>query len=76
MAYEGKLWLDVVKNSRFIVCPRGFGRSAFKLYETLDLRRVPIYIYDDLPWLPYMNRLEWTICLFLFTSQDYTGSHI
>ncbi|CAL6332120.1 unnamed protein product [Bathycoccus prasinos] len=57
--YEGEDWMKIVNNSRFIVCPRGFARSAFKLYETIDLRRVPIYIYDDIPWLPYEKEIEW-----------------
>jgi hypothetical protein len=57
--YEGEDWMTVVNSSRFIVCPRGFARSAFKLYETIDLRRVPIYIYDDIPWLPYERKIDW-----------------
>jgi len=58
-SYEGNEWLRVVNNSRFVVCPRGFGRSAFKIYETFDLQRVPIYVYDDIPWIPYENDIDW-----------------
>lgn len=57
--YEGENWIDVVNNTHYVVCPRGFGRTAFKLYETLDMQRVPIYVYDDIPWLPYEKAIDW-----------------
>lgn len=37
------------------LCPRGFGRTSFRLAETLQLGTVPWYVYDDEEWLPYRN---------------------
>jgi hypothetical protein len=53
--YYGKDWRDVMRNSRYSLVPRGFGRTAYHLMETLQMGLVPIYIYldDDVPWIPY-----------------------
>lgn len=45
--------------SKTVLCPRGFGRNSFRLMEALQLGLVPIYIYDDIPWLPYYDSLRW-----------------
>ena len=33
--------------------PRGFGRTSYRLAEVVQLGRVPVYLYDDVPWVPY-----------------------
>ena len=40
-------------DSKFTMYPRGCGRSAFGLYETIQMGFLPIYVYDDHEWLPY-----------------------
>ncbi|MCX5713944.1 MAG: exostosin family protein [Candidatus Omnitrophica bacterium] len=61
--YFGKGSMDdfiaVTSRSVFALCPRGYGRTSFRLYEAMDLGAIPIYIWDDLEWLPYKNRLDW-----------------
>lgn len=37
----------------FNLAPRGFGRASFRLAEIVQLGRIPVYLYDDYPWLPY-----------------------
>lgn len=49
-------WL--MERSVFALCPRGYGRTSFRLYEAMDFGAVPVYIYDD-PWLPY-SELDWS----------------
>lgn len=44
--------------SRFSLCPRGFGRSSYHVAETLQLGLVPIHVYSDRPWLPYERIFE------------------
>ena len=39
--------------SRFNLCPRGYGRSSYHLAETIQMGRVPVYLYDDTAWIPY-----------------------
>lgn len=31
----------------------GFGRGSFRLSEVVRLGRIPVYLYQDYPWLPY-----------------------
>eukprot|EP00668_Euglena_longa_P035923 GGOE01046157.1.p1 GENE.GGOE01046157.1~~GGOE01046157.1.p1 ORF type:complete len:375 (-),score=18.14 GGOE01046157.1:58-1182(-) len=46
-------WMVLARNSRFILAPRGTGRTSYRLFETLQMQHVPVYIYTDVPWLPY-----------------------
>ena len=52
-AYYGPKWREIMGNSVFSLVPRGFGRTAFHLVETLQMGLLPIYVYSDVPWLPY-----------------------
>lgn len=49
---------DLMRRSVFALCPRGHGRTSFRLYEALQMGAVPVYLFDDL-WLPYMDELNW-----------------
>ena len=42
-----KLFKDVLRRSKFVLCPRGFGASSFRIYETLHAGRVPVIISDE-----------------------------
>eukprot|EP00041_Stephanoeca_diplocostata_P032621 m.1051861 g.1051861 ORF g.1051861 m.1051861 type:complete len:280 (+) comp24180_c2_seq12:394-1233(+) len=57
--YIGKLssWTAVMCDSVVQLLPRGFGRSSFHVYETLEMKLLPLYIYwdGDTPWLPYIG---------------------
>ena len=48
-------WRDVMSHSKLSLCPRGFGRSSYHLAETVQMGRVPVYVYDgaDDYWVPY-----------------------
>ncbi len=49
-------YLAEIKNSRFVLCPRGLGTSSFRLYEVMQLGRVPVILSDEwvapagVPW--------------------------
>ena len=45
--------------SKFVLCPRGYGASSFRLYEAMQLGSVPVYISDRF-WLPWLHELKWT----------------
>jgi hypothetical protein len=49
MYYHGDDWKQVMRNSRFSLVPRGFGRTAYHLMETIQMGLIPVYIYlqDD-----------------------------
>lgn len=48
---EGQLaYLGTILNSAFVLCPRGFGTSSFRLFETMRLGRAPVILADE--WVP------------------------
>jgi hypothetical protein len=53
--YYGNDWRQYMAQSKFSLVPRGFGRTAYHLVETIQMGLIPIYIYlrNDIPWLPY-----------------------
>jgi hypothetical protein len=51
--------------SYFILCPRGWGATSYRLYEAMQLKRVPVYI-SDIFWLPWENEINWNdMCVFI-----------
>ena len=44
--------------SKFVLCPRGYGATSFRLYEAMQLGAVPVYISDRF-WLPWTHELDW-----------------
>lgn len=54
---------EVTERSCFTLCPRGYGKTSFRLYEAMQLGSVPIYI-SDVHWLPYTQFVNWSkFCL-------------
>lgn len=49
---------DVINDSIFVLCPRGTGLTSFRLYETIQMQRIPIYISDDM-FLPFADSINW-----------------
>jgi hypothetical protein len=50
MGYSGaavESYLRLIERSAFVLCPRGRGASSLRLFETLQLGRVPVIISDD-----------------------------
>ena len=46
--------------SVFALCPRGYGKTSFRMYEAMQLGAIPVYIYDgDSPWMPFYPKLDW-----------------
>lgn len=67
------LFIETALNSKFILCPRGYGRSSFRLFETFQLGCVPIYIWDDIEWLPYKDKLDWSRLCVSINIKDITN---
>jgi hypothetical protein len=49
----GTEWREVMINSSMIFAPRGFGRTTYKIAESIQMGLTPVYWWDDVPWLPY-----------------------
>ena len=56
--YKGEKWRDTMLSSQLSMCPRGFGRTSFRLTEALQLGLIPIYVYSDVAWVPYADLFE------------------
>jgi hypothetical protein len=58
--YYGNDWRQYMAQSKLSLVPRGFGRTAYHLVETIQMGLVPIYIHleKDVPWIPY-ETLYW-----------------
>ena len=50
--------VEMLGRSIFALCPRGYGKTSFRMYEAMQLGCIPVYIYDE-PWLPYADVLDW-----------------
>lgn len=51
-------WQAVMHASRVSLCPRGYGRNSFHLSETIQLGRLPLQVYSDVPFVPYGDLYE------------------
>ncbi|MDT0688843.1 exostosin family protein [Salegentibacter sp. F188] len=49
-------YAEIMKKSLFILCPRGFGPSTYRLFESMEMGRVPVIVSDE--WVP-INGPEW-----------------
>jgi len=51
-------FLNITSRSIFSLCPRGYGRSSFRLYEVMQLGSIPVFVYDD-KWIPFEDDINW-----------------
>jgi hypothetical protein len=62
-------YFDNIVNSDYVVCGRGNGNFSYRLYETLALGRIPIFIDTDAA-LPLQDRIDWKkYCVWIDESQ-------
>jgi Exostosin family len=52
-------YATLLGRSSFVLCPRGYGPSSIRLFESLQVGRCPVIISDD--WLP-PPFVDWTRC--------------
>lgn len=53
---QQKGYIRNIQNSKFVLCPRGVATSSYRLYETMQLGRVPVIIADE--WVP-PSHVDW-----------------
>lgn len=58
LQYEEK-YVDQILDSCFVLCPRGIGPSTYRMFETMQLGRVPVIISDQ--WTPPAGP-DWESC--------------
>jgi hypothetical protein len=59
-------FIDSVLDSHFVLCPRGYGPTSMRLFEVMQLGRVPVVIGDS--WEPVPNA-PWKTCA-VFVTED------
>lgn len=55
---ELETFVNVTANSKFALCPRGYGLNSFRLYEAMQLQTIPVIITDEY-YLPWEDELNW-----------------
>jgi hypothetical protein len=55
-----EMFIQKTLRSRFCLAPRGYGRSSFRFFESMLLGCIPVYIWDDIEWLPYKELLDYS----------------
>ena len=59
-----EIFIDTTLNSKFALAPRGYGRSSFRFFEIFKLNTIPVYIWDDIEWLPFKETINYSkLCI-------------
>jgi hypothetical protein len=69
-----KNFIDITTRSKYTLCPRGYGTSSFRLYETMQLNSVPVYVSEvhDLPW---SDELDWNEFCVIVKQHEISNIH-
>ena len=64
------IFINTTINSKFALAPRGYGRSSFRFFEIFKLGTVPIYLWNDLDWLPFKDEIDYKkLCINIHYSE-------
>lgn len=65
-----QLFIETTINSKFALAPRGYGRSSFRFFECFQLGTIPIYIWNDINWLPFQDIIDYEkLCIVIHVSE-------
>jgi len=63
-------FINITINSKFALAPRGYGRSSFRFFECFQLGTIPVYLWNDIEWLPFKNEIDYNkLCISIHISQ-------
>jgi hypothetical protein len=62
-------YYDILKATKFALCPRGYGVASFRMYEAMALGCVPVYISDKF-WEPFNLPFDYGIKISLERIND------
>lgn len=64
-----KEFIDVTQRSIFSLCPKGYGKQSFRLYEVMQLNSIPVFVYTS-RWFPFEKFIDWDkFCVVLHESE-------
>jgi hypothetical protein len=65
-----EVFLETTLDSKFALAPRGYGRSSFRFFECFQLGTIPVYLWNDVNWLPFQKQIDYTkLCVVLHVSE-------
>ena len=65
-----KIFINTTIDSKFSLAPRGYGRGSFRFFECFQLGTIPVYIWNDIEWLPFKNVIDYSrLCISIHISQ-------
>lgn len=67
---DADLFMKETLQSYFCLAPRGYGRSSFRFFEAMLLDTVPVYVWDDIEWLPYKDVLDYSTFAVSISKKD------
>jgi len=67
-------FINTSLKSKFVLCPRGYGLSSFRLYEAMQLDAVPVYISDHF-WTPFTHELNWDDFCVMVKEEEIPNIH-
>jgi len=63
-----KAYKEMLGKSTFVLCPRGYGYTSFRLFEAMLMECIPIYIWEDKKVLPFSDEIKWNeFCILVKT---------
>ena len=65
-----QIFIHTTIDSKFAVAPRGYGRGSFRFFECFQLGTIPIYIWNDIEWLPFKDVIDYNkLCISIHISE-------
>lgn len=64
-----KTFENLMKQSTFALCPRGYGNTSFRLVEAMEFGAIPVYI-SDVHTLPFKDDIDWNKCCVVVAEAD------
>jgi hypothetical protein len=64
------IFIEKTLQSKFALAPRGYGKSSFRFFEIMQLGCIPVYVWDDVEWLPYKDIIDYSsFCISIHISK-------
>lgn len=56
--FSSYFYYKTLSQSIFSICPRGYGPTSYRLYESMKMQTIPVYISDTF-WLTDYQNFDW-----------------
>lgn len=64
------IFINTTIDSKFALAPRGYGRGSFRFFECFQLGTIPVYIWNDINWLPFQDVIDYSkLCIYIHISE-------